>query len=313
MEIMTITKNPTKFRSALALVAAAALAACASAPQSNARLDQARAAYEAAARDAQVARSAPVELQQAQQALQQAQSALRAGADVSEVEHYAYLAQRRTEVAQQAGLIAKADQAVAQSQVERDKIVIASRTRDADTALMAAEKARNEADAARKLAEERLAAATLARKQTEEASKRAGSLEAQLAAMKAKATDRGMVLTLGDVLFDTGRAKLKPGAMRTVDQVATFLSKNPARRVLIEGHTDSQGSESFNRDLSQRRADAVRDALGDRRISADRVETHGLGEGYPVASNTTASGRQQNRRVELIFSDDSGAIKARVN
>lgn len=326
-------------RTTLVAGAIATLLGCASAPATNPQLERARAAYDQAARNALIVRAAPVELQRAQQALQRAESALKAGENMADVEHYAYLASQRTEVAVQAGRIAQADADVAKSQAQRDRILIDARGKeaeaqrlaaerakmsadqsrsaaekakaDADKARMEAEKAQADATTARTLADQRLAAAEAARQQAEAAKARAGSLEAEMAAMKAKQTDRGMVLTLGDVLFDSGKATLKAGAMRTVDQLATFLAKNPARKVLIEGHTDSQGGDEFNRALSQRRAEAVRNALTGRGVPADRVAVDGLGEAFPVANNDTAAGRQQNRRVEVVFSDDAGQVKAR--
>ncbi len=108
------------------------------------------------------------------------------------------------------------------------------------------------------------------------------------------------MLTLGDVLFATGRATLMPGGLQTVDRLANFLQKYPDRNVLIEGHTDSVGRAEYNMGLSQRRADAVRKALMDRGIGAERITTKGYGESYPVASNKTAAGRQENRRVEVV-------------
>jgi outer membrane protein OmpA-like peptidoglycan-associated protein len=95
-----------------------------------------------------------------------------------------------------------------------------------------------------------------------------------------------------------------PGAMFTMDKLALFLKKYPKRNVLVEGHTDSQGSETYNLGLSQRRADSVRNALMERGISADRIATKGYGEKFPVASNAAAAGRQQNRRVEIIILDE---------
>jgi outer membrane protein OmpA-like peptidoglycan-associated protein len=133
----------------------------------------------------------------------------------------------------------------------------------------------------------------------------ARSLERQLAELQAKKTDRGLVVTLGDVLFDTGKATLKPGAYSTVDRLAQALKDNPDRKVMIEGYTDSVGSEDYNQVLSERRAQAVQAALFERGVPAEQVSTSGKGEGSPVASNDNAAGRQQNRRVELIFQDSS--------
>ena len=154
-------------------------------------------------------------------------------------------------------------------------------------------------------------AADTARKATEAEMMRAKALEAELTELKAKKTDRGMVLTLGDVLFDSSKSTLKAGALRTIDQLAQFLDKNPTRKILIEGHTDSVGGAEFNRGLSKSRAAAVQTALAEKKIGADRVSIAGLGEDFPVANNETAAGRQQNRRVEVIFSDETGSVKAR--
>jgi outer membrane protein OmpA-like peptidoglycan-associated protein len=125
--------------------------------------------------------------------------------------------------------------------------------------------------------------------------------EAELAALKAKRTDRGMVITLGDVLFDVDRATLTPGAMDIVDRLAEFLREHPRKTVLIEGHTDSTGSYVYNQDLSERRAYAVGRALMRRGIDASRISTMGLGESRPLVSNASAAGRQRNRRVEIII------------
>ena len=298
-------------RTAIALAMIALLAACATGPRDNAQLSEARRAYDMAAADAQVVRSAPVEMRQAQVALQKADAASRDGDDVSKVNHYAYLARQRTEVAVQAGRIAQSEEAVAQAQANRDNILIDARTREAEIQRDAAVRARMSAEQSRTLAEQRLAAAQAAQQQAEAANARASSLQAQLEELQAKQTDRGMVLTLGDVLFDTARSTLRPGAMRTVDQLAQFLENNQTQKILIEGHTDSVGSDESNRELSLRRAQAVQRALTDRRIAADRLQVSGLGEGYPVASNDSAEGRQRNRRVEVIFADESGVIKAR--
>lgn len=340
------TQSMRRIRTTMAMAIAAALVACASAPTSNPKLDEARSAYNRAAADPQLVRSAPVELRQAQEALAKSEAALRIGDDMAEVEHFAYLARQRTEVARLAGVIAQADAAVVASRAERDRILIDARTneaqvqrdsaerarlaavterdaaeaarRQAEAARLQAEASRTQADAsriqaeaARRTAQEQLAAAEAARQQAEAERARATSLEAQMAALQAKQTNRGMVLTLGDVLFDTGLATLKPGAMRTVDQLADFLKSNAERKVLVEGHTDSVGSDSFNRELSERRAQALSQALVERQVAADRIEVSGLGELYPVADNGNAAGRQQNRRVEVIFSDANGMVKAR--
>jgi outer membrane protein OmpA-like peptidoglycan-associated protein len=138
-------------------------------------------------------------------------------------------------------------------------------------------------------------------------------LEQELADLKAKQTERGTVVTLGDVLFDTGKASLKPGAYTTIDRLAEVLNRDPKRQVLIEGHTDSVGSEEFNQSLSERRAAAVQAALFERGVSSEQVRALGKGETTPVASNDDPGGRQQNRRVEMIFADDKSRTASDVD
>jgi len=175
-------------------------------------------------------------------------------------------------------------------QQERERIQLAARTRETDIALQQRDQA------------------TL---QAANAQQQAANAQAELEALKAKQTDRGIVLTLGDVLFDTGRAELNPGAAMKLDRLAQFLSEHADRRVQVEGFTDSVGSDSYNQDLSQRRADAVKAALIGRGIDPARINTEGYGKAYPVASNNEASGRQLNRRVEVVIGNSNSAIAPR--
>ncbi len=125
--------------------------------------------------------------------------------------------------------------------------------------------------------------------------------EQELAELKAKQTARGLEVTLGNVLFATGKADLMPGAGRVLDTLASYLMNHPDKTVLIEGHTDSTGSLEFNQKLSRQRAEAVRDALIERGIAAERIKAVGYGPSRPIATNATPEGRQLNRRVEVII------------
>jgi outer membrane protein OmpA-like peptidoglycan-associated protein len=129
------------------------------------------------------------------------------------------------------------------------------------------------------------------------------TLQQQLASLQAQQTERGIVLTVGDVLFDVGQATLKPGAVNEIVRLAQFLQENPERKVRIEGHTDSTGAITTNLVLSQRRAEAVADTLVAAGVPRSRIVATGLGPDFPVASNATAAGRQQNRRVEVVIED----------
>ncbi|MBU1396983.1 MAG: OmpA family protein [Gammaproteobacteria bacterium] len=218
-------------------------------------------------------------------------------AELEEARRQAILAQQTT--AEQAAALAAAS-----AEAERNEALIAARQAELEAA-------RQQAALAQQTAEEKAAALEAARAQAERDQARIAQQEQQLKELDAKQTARGMVITLGDVLFSINKAQLSSGGVRNVQKLANFLNQYPQRKVLIEGHTDSTGSRSINQPLSERRADAVRTALVDMGISGDRIETRGYAEQYPVASNNTAAGRQLNRRVEIILSDDSGNIVPR--
>lgn len=127
------------------------------------------------------------------------------------------------------------------------------------------------------------------------------ALKRQVEELNAKTTDRGLVVTLGDVLFETGKSELKSHSADNLVKLSTFLKNYPDRSLIIEGHTDSVGSEESNLSLSQRRAESVRSYLVSQGVSATRLTALGKGEGSPIASNDSSSGRQLNRRVEVII------------
>jgi outer membrane protein OmpA-like peptidoglycan-associated protein len=185
---------------------------------------------------------------------------------------------------------------VAAGQIERDQILLASRTREAQNAKASAANSK--------------VVAEVALDQRDQANLETARVQAELDALKATPTPRGMVMTLGDVLFDTSRAELKSGATRKMDQLAQFLMEHPDRRVQVEGFTDSIGTDSYNEDLSQRRADAVKTALINRGVQPSRIGTEGYGKAYPVANNTDSGGRQLNRRVEVVIGGDNGTAIA---
>lgn len=257
---------------------AAVLAACASAPQRNDQLEQARAEVQTLSADPLAQQAASGDVDAARASLNQADTAFQQKAPPEKVNQLAYLALRHAQAGEARISEARSRQEVARAQQDRDRILLQARERETQNAKTETAVAQTQLSAARQ----------------------------ELADLQAKQTDRGLVLTLGDVLFDTGRATLKPGADREMDRLAQALKDNSNTRVIIEGHTDSVGSDDYNMALSERRADAVADALRTRGVPSDRYEVKGLGKSFPVASNDTQAGRQQNRRVEIVFSDASG-------
>jgi outer membrane protein OmpA-like peptidoglycan-associated protein len=142
---------------------------------------------------------------------------------------------------------------------------------------------------------------TRVRGEADAAAEHARQLALKLADYEYRDSDRGIVLVLQDVLFDTGRTDVKPGASAKLRPVSELLKQFPNRRVVVEGHTDSVGSPSFNKDLSQKRANAVRALLIGLGNDPARLSVRGHGAELPVASNTTGEGRQLNRRVEIVI------------
>lgn len=199
---------------------------------------------------------------------------------------------------------ADAELAAADANAQRDRTRLEAKTAEIDAA-------KKQAEIAQQTADQQAAALADARANAERDQALIAQQELQLKELNAKKTERGLVITLGDVLFNTNKAQLKSGGIRNVQKLADFLKQYPKHVVLVEGHTDSTGSDSLNQELSDRRANAVRTALIDKGIGGDRVTTRGYGEAYPIAGNDTPAGRQLNRRVEIILSDSNGNIAPR--
>lgn len=283
-----------------------ALAACSATPERYEVLDEARMAVTEVLHDPIADDVAGEELDAARQALNRAENGLADNDDPADIRHNAYLALRHAEIVEERVRESRVRDEIEQSEAERNRILLAAREHEVDRALAEADRALARADAKALEAEiqaeeankaKALAAASIAENQR---------LRDELADLEAESTTRGLVLTLGDVLFDTDRAELKPGASKTMDRLAQFLRDYPERELWIEGHTDARGDDAYNQALSERRADAVRNALVARGIDADRLYAVGVGEAYPVATNDTVAGRQENRRVEIVISDRNG-------
>ena len=276
------------------------ISACASAPTAPEGADTARAKLTRLQSDAQLANLAPVEIQEAEKAVFAAEEPRR---DTEYARHLVMVADHRVDIARaraQSRLYEDQRQALSE---QSERVRLEARTIEADRARMDARAARSDADRAREEAQAARMGAEAARQDT-------ALLRQQIAELNARETDRGLVVTLGDLLFATGKSELTGGAAPNLDKLAEFLREYPDRTVLIEGHTDSVGSESSNFLLSERRADSVKSYLVRQGIAAGRLSTAGLGQGSPVAGNDTATGRQQNRRVEVIISNVTSRARA---
>ena len=276
------------------------ISACSGAPKKVDLLEKARADYKEVSQDATIAKHAPLVLDKAREALESADTRWKNKDDKWRVEHYAYLANQRIETARLISEGKQTEQEIESMRHTRQSLTLQQREAELREVRQQAEKLRQQQLQA---AEQQREAELLAARQE------ADRLKQQMAELlEAEETDRGMVLTLGDVLFDVGEASLAPGAARNIAKIATFMRNYPERVAVIEGHTDSMGEADFNLDLSRDRAFSVRDALIDAGVEATRLSTQGFGEKLPVASNDNSAGRQKNRRVEIIFPDESTKI-----
>lgn len=288
----------------LILVAFAILSGCNS-TKNNPSLAAAHSNFDNARTDPNISNLAALELKEASDSLGKADGALSGGASASTVNHLAYLANQQILIAQETAKRKRAEAAVANATANRNEIRLDARTAEANAAKQQVAIIQATSD---QQAEELAAASANAASDQATISKQ----QQQLKELNAKKTKRGLVITLGDVLFNTNKAQLKAGGIHNVRKLADFLSENPQHKVLIEGYTDSIGSNVLNQKLSERRANNVRAALvNDMGISSERIATRGYGEEFPVASNDTATGRQLNRRVEIIISDENGTLSAR--
>lgn len=266
-------------------IASAALVACSSQPNRN--LEEARASFTTLQGDPQARELAPLETKDAEAALSRAERAASGGANKSEVDHLAYLASQRVALATQTIALKDAERQLKNVSSERAQVRLSARDaqiRDRELQLQAREQELQARDA------------------------RIRDLEEEL---NAKQTDRGSVVTFGDVLFDLNKADLKPAASTNIQRLAVVLNDQPERKVLVEGFTDSTGSDSYNLNLSQQRADSVRHALVSAGVDPSRITSVGLGKAHPVSDNDTPASRAMNRRVEVTVSHDDKPVPAR--
>jgi len=276
-----------------AALVALCLAACATPPQRNDELDQARMAVQSLEQDPDAQVAAAADLHDARNNLQNANAAFDRHESPEHVTYLAYLADREAQTGEEHASAYRANQEIAKGNEERNRIVLESRNQEIQQA--------REAEASQ------AAQAQLARQQAQQAQAQLQKEQQDLAALKARQTQRGLELTFAsDVLFDTASATLKPGANLQINRLADYMRDSPKTRILVEGYTDNRGSADYNQELSERRAQAVASALASDGIDADRVQTVGRGKDFPVASNATAVGRQENRRVDIVLSDASG-------
>lgn len=267
------------------------------------KLEQARVVYRQAKENPDVTGTAQVPLIDAENELQAAEKTT----DYKQMEHLAYLAKIKSQTAIVMAEGKVADRDLEQLQKESNEVILKKKEQEIKGEQQVIKSKEREIRSKEQESAEKGRNLEIAKNEIENAKKEAEQAKAQnaqlmkeLSELNGKLSDRGIVLTLGDVLFTTGKADLSPPANASIDKLAQFLMNHPDRNLSIEGHTDSVGSDSYNDALSERRAESVKTALVARGVSAERITAKGLGKRFPVASNSTAQGRQLNRRVEVV-------------
>lgn len=284
MKTVSLLKKPFGGNTVATLVLSSfLLTACATAPETPPAALDVRTKLTQLQRNPEMADNARTELRDAEAAVELAEQPL--GKDEAALaSHRVYMADRMVEIARAKATTRQAEAERALLGEEREAARLAARTREADRARADAQSARSS----------ETAAAAMSAKAAEE-------LQRQIDELEAEATGRGLVLTLGDVLFATGSAELQSGSNRNLEKLVNFLNQYPERDVLIEGHTDNVGSADFNQALSLQRAESVRSYLTGQGVPSRRIAVAGMGLQRPIAGNDSAMGRQQNRRVEVII------------
>jgi len=253
------------------------------------QLEKARKTYEQAKADPNATALAPFYLTDAENALQEAEQA----GNSDEMIHLSYVAEKKAQIAMTIAEGKKAEENIRKLNTETAELLAQKKKLDQQRELEM-KRSQMEAERAR-------LAAKMEAERAANAKAEADMLMKELSELKARQTERGIVLTIGEVLFAFAKADLSSKADRNVYKLAKFLQKYPNRNVLIEGHTDNIGSEEYNQDLSQRRAESVKEKLVGDGVGPDRITTVGYGKKYPAVSNDTDANRALNRRVEVII------------
>lgn len=294
-------------------IAAVLVTGCATTPEADNRAEQLREEYNQVASVSRAERYAPIKLKEAEEELEKLERMIGQDAGEDAIEHQIYLTRKSIAIAQETARMKRADEFISEAETRRKDLLLNARSREAQEARAEAaamsQQAQTAAEQARR-AEER---ARLANERAAEAeayaarmASRAEELEGEVQDLTTQQTDRGLVLTLGNILFEFDKATIKAGADRTLERVAEFLNEYPKRMVRVEGFTDNVGSDDYNLDLSERRARSIKQRLIDDGVDASRISTRGYGEDHPVASNDSEAGRLQNRRVEIIIAEEEG-------
>ena len=261
--------------------------------------------YMMAEQQSYVEKYAPLEFEDAKKMIEKTKKMEKSGKSEELIEHQRYLAQKKLDTAIELAKEKRAQERVDNAALNRKDVLLAAKSKELNEAQDEAQRMSKRAKLAEREAEE-------ARERAKEMSAKAKKMAATLTDISATDTERGLVITMGSILFELNESELKSSSKTTVAKIADFLNQYPERDVLVEGFTDSTGSSDYNQTLSDKRAKAVTALLAGNGIDKNRLNAVGYGESYPAATNDTQLGRQKNRRVEIVVAHtDNRAVQVR--
>lgn len=261
--------------------------------------------YMMAEQQSYVEKYAPLEFEDAKKMIEKTKKMEKSGKSEELIEHQRYLAQKKLDTAIELAKEKRAQERVDNAALNRKDVLLAAKSKELNEAQDEAQRMSKRAKLAEREAEE-------ARERAKEMSAKAKKMAATLTDISATDTERGLVITMGSILFELNESELKSSSKNTVAKIADFLNQYPERDVLVEGFTDSTGSSDYNQTLSDKRAKAVTALLAGNGIDQNRLNAVGYGESYPAATNDTSLGRQKNRRVEIVVAHtDNRAVQVR--
>lgn len=273
------------------LLGTLAVSGCSTTPTTTSRTEELRAEFDLLAGQGVVREQAPVAVDEARKELNKLEGLVESNAPDDQIRQQLYITERKVDLVRESAQMKQADDFIAEADSHRKDAIIQQK----DQQIIEAENTAAVLGVTALQAEER----------AERMEAQVQALQTEVEELSSQNTDRGLVLTLGDILFEKDKARLKENASASLLKVAEFLNEYPDRQLVIEGHTDSTGPAEYNEELSEARAESVKDALVSYGVDASRIDTEGFGEARPVESNETTFGRVQNRRVEIIILDEN--------
>lgn len=288
------------------------LAGCSSTPEKSPMMTQLDNQFNSLVAQGDAYELAPEATSDAEEQVSKAQKMFKKDADKELLEHQVYLAERSIEIAEETYTYEKEQKYIEQAQLEQKDVLLSAKEREVEQAragqiisdVEAHAAAQKNAQLQQEL-EQQSQQLSSSEQEVNQSAQKVEQLNNMLKEMSTKQSDRGLVISVTDIVFSSGNSEIDQDTKRQLTDVAAFLKSYPEREIVVEGYTDSTGSSEFNQNLSKLRAQAVREELVNQGVDDSRLKVKGYGEEFPVADNATEQGRDMNRRVEIVLANSN--------